>query len=130
MGAGGRENPFLAAERGSRSAFEVELAAVMVGIALMFKPSFGGQARCTHLGMIVVRHGASILWTDQPQEIDMEERVIVDSSFFAVVNAPLEKIDTPVWCFSLQDKGVRRLPLQRALPRRVMAGAYQFGISV
>jgi hypothetical protein len=80
--------------------------------------------------MIVVRHGASILWTDQPQEIDMEERVIVDSSFFAVVNAPLEKIDTPVWCFSLQDKGVRRLPLQRALPRRVMAGAYQFGISV
>src|ERR1700733_2661264 len=33
----------------------------------------------------------------------MEERVIVDSSFSAVINAPIEKIDVPAWCFSLPD---------------------------
>jgi hypothetical protein len=37
----------------------------------------------------------------------MEERVIVDSSFPAVINAPLEKIDIPVWCFSLPDEGTK-----------------------
>jgi hypothetical protein len=30
----------------------------------------------------------------------MEERVIVDSSFSAISNASLEKIDIPTWCFS------------------------------
>jgi hypothetical protein len=34
----------------------------------------------------------------------MEERVIVDSSFPAVINAPLEKIHIPVWCFSRPDE--------------------------
>ena len=34
----------------------------------------------------------------------MEERVIVDSSFSAVINAPIEKIHIPVWCFSLPDE--------------------------
>jgi hypothetical protein len=34
----------------------------------------------------------------------MEERVIVDSCFCAVINAPIEKIDIPVWCFSLPDE--------------------------
>jgi hypothetical protein len=34
----------------------------------------------------------------------MEERVVVDSSFSAVVNAPIEKIDIPLWCFSLPDE--------------------------
>jgi hypothetical protein len=33
----------------------------------------------------------------------MEEHVIVESSFTAVINAPLEKIDIPTWCFSLPD---------------------------
>ena len=33
----------------------------------------------------------------------MEEHVIVESSFTAIVNAPLEKIDIPAWCFSLPD---------------------------
>jgi hypothetical protein len=33
----------------------------------------------------------------------MEEHVIVESSFTAVINAPLEKIDIPAWCFSLPD---------------------------
>lgn len=34
----------------------------------------------------------------------MEERVIVDSSFSAVINAPFDSIDIPVWCFSLPDE--------------------------
>src|SRR3984957_6225334 len=54
--------------------------------------------------MIVVRSGASILSTGPTQEIQMEERVIVDSSFSAVINAPIEKIDIPVWCFSPPDE--------------------------
>lgn len=33
----------------------------------------------------------------------MEEHVIVESSFTAPINAPLEKIDIPAWCFSLPD---------------------------
>jgi hypothetical protein len=33
----------------------------------------------------------------------MEEHVIVESSFTAIINAPLEKIDIPAWCFSLPD---------------------------
>jgi hypothetical protein len=34
----------------------------------------------------------------------MEEHVMVDSSFSAIINAPLEKIDIPAWCFSLTDE--------------------------
>ena len=34
----------------------------------------------------------------------MEERVIVDSSFSAIINVPFERIDTPAWCFSLPDE--------------------------
>jgi hypothetical protein len=33
----------------------------------------------------------------------MEEHVIVESSFSAIINAPLESIDIPAWCFSLPD---------------------------
>jgi len=33
----------------------------------------------------------------------MEEHVIVESSFSAIVNAPIESIDIPAWCFSLPD---------------------------
>jgi hypothetical protein len=33
----------------------------------------------------------------------MEDRIIVDSRFSAVINAPLEKINIPAWCFSLPD---------------------------
>ncbi len=33
----------------------------------------------------------------------MEEHVIVDSSYTAIINAPLEQIDIPAWCFSLPD---------------------------
>ena len=34
----------------------------------------------------------------------MNESKIVNSSFTAIVNAPLEKIDIPAWCFNLPDK--------------------------
>src|SRR5262249_58546112 len=34
----------------------------------------------------------------------MEEQVIVDSSFSAIINAPLEIVDIPAWCFSLPDE--------------------------
>lgn len=34
----------------------------------------------------------------------MEEHVIVDSSFSATINAALERIDIPAWCFSLPDE--------------------------
>jgi hypothetical protein len=33
----------------------------------------------------------------------MEDRVIVDCSFSAIINAPFETVDIPAWCFSLQD---------------------------
>jgi hypothetical protein len=33
----------------------------------------------------------------------MDEHVIVDSSFSAIINAPIERIDIPAWCFSLPD---------------------------
>jgi hypothetical protein len=34
----------------------------------------------------------------------MNDSKIVDSRFTAIVNAPLEKIDIPVWCFNLPDR--------------------------
>ena len=33
----------------------------------------------------------------------MEEIVLVESSFTAAINAPIEKIDIPAWCFGLPD---------------------------
>lgn len=33
----------------------------------------------------------------------MEDRIIVDLSFSAVIHSPIEKIDIPAWCFSLPD---------------------------
>jgi hypothetical protein len=33
----------------------------------------------------------------------MQEHVIVESSFSAIINAPIESIDIPAWCFSLPD---------------------------
>src|SRR3984893_10463843 len=69
--------------------------------------------------MIVVRSGTSILWTvPTTQEIQMEEHVIVDSSFSAVINAPLDRIDIPEWCFSLPDE-----EYQGCSPAHFAAGA-------
>ena len=48
----------------------------------------------------------------------MEEHVIVDASFSAVINAPLGDIDIPEWCFSLPDE-----EYQGCSPAHVAAGA-------
>ncbi|MBR1133048.1 hypothetical protein [Bradyrhizobium iriomotense] len=33
----------------------------------------------------------------------MSDRQIVDSSFTAIINAPIDKIDIPAWCFNLSE---------------------------
>jgi hypothetical protein len=48
----------------------------------------------------------------------MEEHVMVDSTFSAVINAPLERIDIPAWCFSLPDD-----EYQGCSPAHVATGA-------
>lgn len=48
----------------------------------------------------------------------MEDNIIVDSSFTAVINAPLDAIDIPSWCFGLPDK-----EYQGCSPAHVAAGA-------
>jgi len=48
----------------------------------------------------------------------MEERVIVDSSFSATINAPFESIDIPAWCFTLPDE-----EYQGCSPAHFAAGA-------
>ena len=47
-----------------------------------------------------------------------DERVLMDSSFTAVVNAPLENIDIPAWCFGLPDH-----EYQACSPAHFAAGA-------
>ena len=32
----------------------------------------------------------------------MEDNTLVQSSFSATINAPIEKVDIPSWCFSVQ----------------------------
>jgi hypothetical protein len=32
---------------------------------------------------------------------DMSDHQIIDSSFTATINAPIDKIDIPAWCFGL-----------------------------
>jgi hypothetical protein len=47
----------------------------------------------------------------------MNEHQIVDSSFTAIMNAPIEKIDIPAWCFSLPER-----EYQGCSPAHVSAG--------
>jgi len=47
----------------------------------------------------------------------MSDTPIVDSSFTAVINAPIEKIDLPGWCFSLAEK-----EYQGCSPAHIAAG--------
>ena len=47
----------------------------------------------------------------------MTENQIVDSSFTAIINAPIEKIDIPKWCFSLPEK-----EYQGCSPAHIAAG--------
>ena len=48
----------------------------------------------------------------------MDDNVIVDTSFTAVIKAPIEAVDIPAWCFSLPD-----LEYQGCSPAHVAAGA-------
>ena len=48
----------------------------------------------------------------------MSEAQIVDSSFSAIINAPVEKVDLPTWAFSLPDA-----EYQGCSPAHVAAGA-------
>ncbi|MBN9983838.1 hypothetical protein E0I74_07845 [Rhizobium laguerreae] len=45
------------------------------------------------------------------------ENQIVDSSFSAIINAPIEKIDIPRWCFTLPEKDY-----QECSPAHIAAG--------
>ena len=47
----------------------------------------------------------------------MTDTEIVDSSFTAIINAPIEKIDIPKWCFSLGEKDY-----QGCSPAHIAAG--------
>lgn len=47
----------------------------------------------------------------------MSDHEIVDSSFTAIINAPIEKIDIPKWCFSLAEQ-----EYQGCSPAHVAAG--------
>ncbi|MHA7776072.1 hypothetical protein [Roseibium sp. M-1] len=47
----------------------------------------------------------------------MRENQIVDSSFTAIINAPIEKIDIPAWCFSLPEQ-----EYQGCSPAHIAAG--------
>jgi len=47
----------------------------------------------------------------------MNDHQIVDSSFRAIVNAPLDKIDIPAWCFNLSEQ-----EYQACSPAHVAAG--------
>jgi hypothetical protein len=47
----------------------------------------------------------------------MSDNQIVDSNFTAIINAPIERIDIPKWCFSLPDK-----EYQGCSPAHIAAG--------
>jgi hypothetical protein len=48
----------------------------------------------------------------------MNDNQIVDSSFTAIVNAPIDKIDIPTWCFNLPES-----EYQACSPAHVSAGS-------
>jgi hypothetical protein len=48
---------------------------------------------------------------------EMNEHQIVDSSFTAIINAPIDKIDIPEWCFGLSEQ-----EYQGCSPAHVAAG--------
>jgi hypothetical protein len=55
----------------------------------------------------------------------MEDNELVKSSFSATINAPIEKIDIPSWCFKLPESEYRRARRLTAPPvqlRRLTAG--------
>jgi hypothetical protein len=53
----------------------------------------------------------------------MNENQIVDSSFAAIINAPLDRIDIPTWCFTLPEREYQACP-----PAHVSAGFFAASI--
>jgi hypothetical protein len=51
------------------------------------------------------------------RDVDMNYAQIVDSSFTALINVPVDKIDIPVWCFNLPEQ-----EYQACSPAHVSAG--------
>jgi hypothetical protein len=47
----------------------------------------------------------------------MNDRQIVDSSFTAIINAPIDRIDIPAWCFNLSER-----EYQGCSPAHIAAG--------
>jgi hypothetical protein len=58
------------------------------------------------------------LTTPQPTSTGADDFMIVESSFSATINAPIEKVDIPAWCYSLPDA-----EYQACSPAHVAAGA-------
>jgi hypothetical protein len=58
-----------------------------------------------------------LLKASRPRRTAMNDHQIVDTSFTAIINAPIEKIDVPTWCFSLPDE-----EYQACSPAHVSAG--------
>jgi len=63
------------------------------------------------------RRHAEIKLIQQRKEPVMSDHEIVDSSFTAVINAPIEKVDIPKWCFTLPED-----EYQRCSPAHIAAG--------
>jgi hypothetical protein len=56
--------------------------------------------------------------TERPAAGSMPDTTVVESSFSAVIHAPIEKVDIPSWCFSLPDS-----EYQACSPAHCAAGA-------
>lgn len=63
------------------------------------------------------RRRAEIKLIQQRKEPVVSDHEIVDSSFTAVINAPIEKVDIPKWCFTLPED-----EYQRCSPAHIAAG--------
>ena len=76
------------------------------------------QAHSTgRLKGVAWRRSAEIKFIQQRKEPVMSDHEIVDSSFTAVINAPIEKVDIPKWCFTLPED-----EYQRCSPAHIAAG--------
>jgi hypothetical protein len=56
--------------------------------------------------------------TEGPPAAPTQDNTVVESSCSAIIQAPIEKVDIPAWCFSLPDS-----EYQRCSPAHHAAGA-------
>ena len=61
----------------------------------------------------------------------MEDNTLVESSFSATMNAPIEKVDIPAWCFTLREAEYQSCSpahcsasARRSVLRQYQAGSY------